>query len=138
MLKELFDMATKKAGNQERLGEILGLPQSRVSAFRNYKGKGKKPSDALIGELAEYVGLNPIEVILLCKEETDKEKASLWLNWLSKYEWRPHGDSNPGYRRERASAWKVFVKHILGIKNTPKTPQIPLYHPFIITELELN
>ena len=117
MLKELFDMATKKAGNQERLGEILGLPQSRISAFRNYKGKGKKPSDALIGELAEYVGLNPIEVILLCKEETDKEKASLWLNWLSKYEWRPHGDSNPGYRRERAMFLRLIKKPLFQVAN---------------------
>ena len=138
MIKQLFEKAIEKAGSQEKLAERLGITQQRVSTFKNYKGKGLKPSDALIGELAEYVGLNPIEVILLCKEETDKEKASLWLNWLSKYEWRPHGDSNPGYRRERASVWKVFVKHILGIKNTPKTPQIPLYHPFIITELELN
>ncbi len=117
MLKELFDMAAKKAGNQERLGEMLGLPQSRVSAFRNYKGKGKKPSDALIGELAEYVGLNPIEVILLCKEETDKEKASLWLNWLSKYEWRPHGDSNPGYRRERAMFLRLIKKPLFQVAN---------------------
>ena len=84
MLKELFDKATEKAGNQEKLGEKIGLPQSRISAFRNYKGTGKKPSDALIGELAEYVGLNPIETILQCKLETDKEKATLWEAWLSK------------------------------------------------------
>ena len=84
MLKELFDKATEKAGNQEKLGEKIGLPQSRISAFRNYKGTGKKPSDALIGELAEYVGLNPIETILQCKLETDKEKATLWQAWLSK------------------------------------------------------
>ena len=129
MIKQIFEKAIEKAGSQEKLAERLGITQQRVSTFKNYKGKGLKPSDALIGELAEYVGLNPIEVILLCKEETDKEKASLWLNWLSKYEWRPHGDSNPGYRRERASVWKVFVKHILGIKNTPKHPQNPFITP---------
>ena len=100
MLAKLFDMATEKAGNQTALGKMLGLPQTRISEFRNYKGTGRKPSDTLIGELAEYVGLDPIETIIACKVDTDKEKATQWNEWLNK--WRPHGDSNPGYRRERA------------------------------------
>lgn len=29
-------------------------------------------------------------------QELDKENAALWKKW------RPYGDSNPGYRRERA------------------------------------
>ena len=102
MIKQLFEKAINKAGSQEQLAKKLGLTQQRVSWFKNYKGEGHKPSDTLIGELAEYVGLDPIMTILECKLETDKEKATLWETWLNKYEWRPHGDSNPGYRRERA------------------------------------
>ena len=81
MLKQLFTEAARKAGGQEQLGEILGLNQSRISEFKNYKGKGRKPSDALIGEIAEYVNWNPLEVILLCKIETDKENEELWRRW---------------------------------------------------------
>ena len=82
MLKQLFTEAAKKAGGQEQLGEMLGLNQSRVSEFKNYKGTGRKPSDALIGELAEYVNWDPLEVILLCKIDTDKENEELWKKWF--------------------------------------------------------
>ncbi|MGD6053309.1 helix-turn-helix transcriptional regulator [Xanthomonas citri pv. citri] len=130
MIKELFLKGIEKAGSQEKLSKRIGIPQQHISIFKEFNEETKrKPNDETIGQLGEYLGLDPIETILACKLETDKEKASLWLNWLNK--WRPHGDSNPGYRRERASVWKVFVKHILGIKNTPKTPPKPLYHPFI-------
>lgn len=91
MLKILFDKAIEKAGNQEKLGEMLGLPQSRISAFRNYNGKGKKPSDSLIGELAIYVGWNPLETVLACKTDTDKEKATLWETWLNNFMVRSAG-----------------------------------------------
>ena len=91
MLKLLFDKAIEKAGNQEKLGELLGLPQSRISAFRNYNGKGKKPSDSLIGELAIYVGWNPLETVLACKTDTDKEKATLWETWLNNFMVRSAG-----------------------------------------------
>ena len=101
MLQNLFDSAIKKAGSQENLSEILGIPQTRVSAFRNYKKSGRKPNDTVIGQVAEYLGLNPIDTILLCKIETEEhEKATLWKEWLNK--WHPIGDSNPCYRRERA------------------------------------
>ena len=82
MIYQLFTRASEKAGGQEQLGNMLGIPQSRVSEFKNYKGKGRKPSDIMIGELAEYIGLDPLEVILLCKIETDKENEELWKKWF--------------------------------------------------------
>ena len=92
MLKVLFDEASKKAGGQEKLGEMLGVPQSRISEFKNYKGKGRKPSDTTIAELAIFLGWNPIETVLACKPETeDKEKANLWQSWLKKYMVRSAG-----------------------------------------------
>ena len=102
MIKQIFLQGIKKAGNQEKLGKILGIPQQHVSVFKDYTTESKRtPSDETIGLLADYLGLDPIETILECKAETaGKEKATLWQEWLNK--WRPHGDSNPGYRRERA------------------------------------
>ena len=92
MLKVLFDEASKKAGGQEKLGEMLAVPQSRISEFKNYKGKGRKPSDTTIAELAIFLGWNPIETVLACKPETeDKEKANLWQSWLKKYMVRSAG-----------------------------------------------
>ncbi|MGP4120858.1 hypothetical protein ACT3N8_13700, partial [Psychrobacter aquimaris] len=81
MIKELFNTAIDKAGSQQALAERIGLTQQRVSTFKNYKGKGLKPGDALIGELAEYVNWDPLEVILLCKIDTDKENEELWRRW---------------------------------------------------------
>ena len=37
MISQLFDNATKKAGNQTALAEILGLTQQRLSAFKTTK-----------------------------------------------------------------------------------------------------
>lgn len=112
MLQNLFDEGIRKAGSQESLSEILDIPQTRVSAFRNYRKSGRKPNDIVIGQLAEYLGMNPIDTILLCKLETeDEEKATLLRAWLNK--WHPVGDSNPCYRRERAiilslKCWQGF------------------------------
>ncbi len=93
MLKQLFEKASEKAGGQEQLGIKLGIPQSRVSQFKNYKGKGRKPSDKMIGELAIFIGWNPIETVINCKTETDKENAELWQNWNKNWcVWR---ESNP-------------------------------------------
>ena len=102
MIKQIFEMAIEKAGSQEKLAQRLGITQQKVSTFKNYKGKGIKPSDTLIAELAIYIGINPLEAILLCKAETEgKEKSTLWETWISEY-WHSIGDSNPCYRRERA------------------------------------
>lgn len=100
MIQNLIKQAETKAGTQQALSKKMGVIYSR---FGDYKAGRRMPDDELIGKLAEYVGLNPIEVILQCKLETaDKEKANLWLGWLNK--WHPVGDSNPCYRRERAGS----------------------------------
>ena len=100
MLNKLINNAVEKAGSQQKLADKLGLKYQ--NRFGDYKAGRRVPDDELIGQLAEYVGLNPIETILQCKLETaDNEKAMLWKAWLENM-WRPHGDSNPGYRRERA------------------------------------
>ncbi len=90
MLQNLIRQAETKAGTQKALAKKMGVLYHR---FGDYKAGRRIPDDALIGQLAEYVGLNPIDTILACKMETDKEKAILWQGWLS--DWRAYRDSNP-------------------------------------------
>ena len=98
MLQSLIKQAEAKAGSQLDLAKRFNLQRTR---FGDYKAGRRVPDDELIGQLAEYVGLNPIESILACKLDTaDEEKATLWKTWLN--EWHSIGDSNPCYRRERA------------------------------------
>ena len=113
MISQLIDMAVQKAGSQQKLADKLGIKYQ--NRFGDYKAGRRVPDDTLIGELADFVGLDPIETILACKVETDKEKAKLWQTWLNK--WRPHGDSNPGYRRERAMFLRLIKKPLFQVAN---------------------
>ncbi len=98
MLQSLIKQAETKAGSQLDLAKRFNIQRTR---FGDYKAGRRIPDDMLIGELAEYVGLDPIETILLCKLETvGQEKATLFKAWLEN--WHSIGDSNPCYRRERA------------------------------------
>ena len=81
MLANIIEKAETKAGSQRLLSQKFKIDYRRLC---DYKAGRRTPDDSLIGELAEYVGLNPIETILQCKLETDKEKAALWQAWLSK------------------------------------------------------
>ena len=86
MIREIFLQGIDKAGNQAKLGKVLGIPQQHISVFKEYSLESKrKPNDETIGLLAEYLGLNPIDTIVKCKQETDKEKATLWQTWLKNY-----------------------------------------------------
>lgn len=79
MLTNLIEKAETKAGSQRLLSDKFKVDYRRLC---DYKAGRRTPDDSLIGELAEYVGMNPIETILQCKLETDKEKATLWQKWL--------------------------------------------------------
>ena len=101
MILKLIEKAEVKAGSQQDLAKKFNI---RYNRFGDYKAGRRKPDDALVGMLAEFVGLNPIETILACREETDKENATLWAKWRNQIDWHPVGDSNPCYRRERAGS----------------------------------
>jgi hypothetical protein len=52
----------------------------------------------MYGLLAQQEGMNRT-VVNTAKEKTKKPSLATGLDLES---WRPHGESNPGYRRERA------------------------------------
>ena len=83
MLVKLIDDAVSKAGNQSKLARIVGLKYQ--NRFGDFKSGRRIPDDETIGKLADYLGLDPITTIIACKEETDKEKANLWQEWLKNY-----------------------------------------------------
>ena len=89
MIRYVFEEAVKKSGSQKKLGEMLGIPQQHISDFVNYKKGKRKPTDVQIGKAAEYIGLEPVDTIVGCKKETDKENAGLWENWCARRESNP-------------------------------------------------
>ena len=90
MLIELIDKAVTKAGGQQKLAEIIGLKYQ--NRFGDFKAGRRIPDDETVGQLADYIGLNPIDTIIAVKEETaGKEKANLWQSWLQKYMVRSAG-----------------------------------------------
>ena len=90
MLQCLIKQAENKALTQQALSKRFNVDYRRLC---DYKAGRRVPDDVLIGQLAEYVGYDPIETILACKLETaDKEKATLWQAWLAK--WRTQPESN--------------------------------------------
>ena len=110
MITQLIEKAELKAGNQQALAKRFNI---RYNRFGDYKAGRRIPDDALIGELAEYVGLNPIETILQCKLETDKEKATLWQAWLSKIVVRSAGlEPTP----QASEAYRLMTQVILIIQ----------------------
>lgn len=92
MLIKLIETAETKAGSQKQLAAQFNV---RYHRFGDYKAGRRIPDDVLIGQLAEYVGLNPIETILKCKLEleTDKEKVSYWNKWFNN--WYARRELNP-------------------------------------------
>lgn len=111
MLQSLIRQAEAKAGSQQALAKKFDVIYNR---FGDFKAGRRKPDDTLIGQLAEYVGINPIDAILLCKLETEsEEKATLWQAWLR--DWRAYPESNRGPSASEIF-WKSFNKIIQSIK----------------------
>ena len=86
MLQNLIKRAEIKAGSQQALAKKFDILYMR---FGDYKAGRRTPDDALIFKLAEYVGLDPVQVFFEVKAETDKKNAELWEKWRT---WR---ESNP-------------------------------------------
>ena len=92
-LIELIDKARLKAGSYKAIAEKMGISAARIS---EYKNGTVKPSTFVICQLADIAELNVAETLFQILEKLDIENAELYRIW------RPYGDSNPGYRRERA------------------------------------
>lgn len=71
MLQNLIRMAENKAMTQQALSKRFNVDYRRLC---DYKAGRRVPDDVLIGQLAEYVGYDPIETILACKLDTADEK----------------------------------------------------------------
>ena len=93
MLKELIESGKERLGTYEKLAWALEVSPTLIS---DWKGKRKKPNAIQIMQMAEIVGFDKYQTLCLVMEEIDIKNAELWRKW------RPYGDSNPGYRRERA------------------------------------
>lgn len=89
MINELFEQATKRAGNQTKLAKKLGITQGRLSEFKNYKiGDKRKPSEEVILQIADVLGLDKGETLYKAKLELEPEKAYLW-KWCARRELNP-------------------------------------------------
>ncbi len=93
MLKELIERGKDEFGSYEKLGDKLGVSVQLVS---DWKYKRKKPNAVQIMQMADLFGFDQFQTLCLVMQEIDMKNAELWRKW------RPYGDSNPGYRRERA------------------------------------
>lgn len=92
-VKRLIELARLEEGSYKKVAEKMEISNTRISEWKNGKFR---PEAKTILQLAEIAGLNPAETLFEVMQELDKENAHLWKKW------RPYGDSNPGYRRERA------------------------------------
>ena len=86
MLQKLITQAEIKAGTQQALSKKFNVVYSR---FGDYKKGRRVPDDALIFKLAEYAGLDPMQVFFEVKLETDPENRELWEKWRTWWELNP-------------------------------------------------
>ena len=93
MLNDLIEKCKERLGSYEKLAWELEVDPTVIS---NWKSKRRKPNTIQVMQMAEFVGFDQYQTLCLVMEEIDIKNAELWRKW------RPYGDSNPGYRRERA------------------------------------
>ena len=93
MLNELIETCKLRFGSYEKLGDRLDIDPTVISHWKSGK---RKPNTIQVMQMAEFVGFDQYQTLCLVMEEIDTKNAELWKKW------RPYGDSNPGYRRERA------------------------------------
>ena len=100
MLKDIIELCKFKFRSYDKLAKKLGVSPSYIS---EWKSGVRKPTPAQVMQMAEFIGYEPAQVLFYVMEEIDTQNADLWKKW------RPYGDSNPGYRRERAMSHIVFI-----------------------------
>ena len=93
MLKDLIELNKVRFGSYEKLAERLDIDPTVIC---NWKAGRRKPTTTQIMKMADFIGYEPLHVLCIVMAELDTEHKTLWEKW------RPYGDSNPGYRRERA------------------------------------
>lgn len=82
MLKELILQAEKKAGGQEKAGEVLNIQRTRLADFKKLK---REPNEEFILKLADYLGLDKGKTLYKIKQEISPESAYLW-KWCARLE----------------------------------------------------
>ena len=93
MLKDIIEMNKLRFGSYEKLAEKLDIDPTVIC---HWKAGRRKPTTTQIMQMADFIGYEPLHVLCIVMAELDTEHKTLWEKW------RPYGDSNPGYRRERA------------------------------------
>ena len=110
MLKDIIELCKVRFGSYEKLAERLDIDPTVISHWKTGK---RKPNQLQIMQMADFIGYDKFHVLCLVMEEVDKKNADLWRNW------RPYGDSNPGYRRERATFQSAkFVQYFCKVMLT--------------------
>ena len=110
MLKDIIELCKVRFGTYEKLAWELDVSPTLIS---DWKHKRKKPNALQVMQMADFVGYDKFHVLCLVMEEIDSKNADLWKNW------RPYGDSNPGYRRERAMSQSPnFIQYFCKVMLT--------------------
>ncbi len=132
MIKQLILKAEKKAGGQEKAGEILQINRTRLADFKNGK---RKPSEDFILRLAEYLNMDKGETLYQAKLELDPENAGLWKFLVRSAGLEPTPQASELKTIHRALKLPYFIQCLqiaiivkvcvaFGRRNIPMTKQV--------------